>query len=114
MSRPVLSRVVSGDGLNKFSKGSGKLRIHRTSRSDFINHSMHSAPKARDVKAWVNGPGYGGIVIKALKARNKAGYLGRCPRLLHYAPLVLMKIALAYAPGKLSGKTKNDPRNTAN
>jgi len=25
----------------------------------------------RNIKAWANGPGYGGIVVKALKARNK-------------------------------------------
>ena len=34
---------------------------------------MHSAPKARDVKAWAKGPGNGGIVFKALKARNNTG-----------------------------------------
>src|SRR5688572_17895652 len=67
-----------------------------------------SAPKACDVKAWVNAPGDDGIVVKALKARKStgeqygtvvcraftawrlpAGYLGRCSRLLHSAPLVL-------------------------
>jgi hypothetical protein len=76
-----------------------------------------SAPKARNVIAWGNAPGKSRISKKALKARNdsyesyptqKNGFasqfsafsaqkffsnnpdLGRCPRLLHFAPLALI------------------------
>ncbi len=69
-----------------------------------------SAPKARNVIAWASGPGGRGHHFAALKARNVVsggafltvlisrlqrypkfqGFpLGRCPRLLHFAPLAL-------------------------
>src|SRR5258706_15982597 len=76
---------------------------------------MVLAPKARNVIAWGNAPGDGQRVLEALKARNRscrsktavvklplniisrfqrwdaptATYLGRWPRLLHFAPLAL-------------------------
>ena len=73
-----------------------------------------SAPKARNVIAWAIGPGGTPFSFLALKARNDVGSstvtiitvddyyfapsalpkltdlnLGRCPRLLHFAPLAL-------------------------
>ncbi|HEX3230507.1 MAG TPA: hypothetical protein VHQ95_16130, partial [Pyrinomonadaceae bacterium] len=77
------------------------------------------APTARDVKAWANGPGGECECLRALKARNEnwqigswserlcgylapsalgvltGCYLGRCPRLLHCAPLALIQLTHA-------------------
>ena len=38
-----------------------------------INCSLHSAPKARDVKAWANGPGSGEIGRSAEGAEISTG-----------------------------------------
>jgi hypothetical protein len=78
-------------------------------------NSKVSAPKAQSVTAWGNAPGKGRRVLEVLKARNRncrfqntvvrrppniisrfqrwevltGPYLGRWPRLLHFAPLAL-------------------------
>src|SRR6266403_6233677 len=76
-----------------------KLNVQRSPSSGRL-----AAPKARDVRAWAIGPGSRPEVCRALKARNtdypddaalsalrslRAHYLGRWPRLSHFAPLAL-------------------------
>src|SRR6267378_3605855 len=98
---------------------------------------MVLAPKARNVTAWGNAPGDGQRVLEALKARNRnyrsktavvklplniisrlqrwdaptAPYLGRWPRLLHFAPLALRPaITDRTLRGRYLDCFMNDPR----